>query len=33
VSKAVAGVSGTVIVLVLAGGLTLLVRRRQPTHA
>lgn len=32
-SKAIAGVSGTVIVLVLAGGLTLLVRRRRPTHA
>lgn len=32
VSKAVAGITGTVIVLVLAGGLTLLVRRRQPTE-
>jgi hypothetical protein len=32
-SKAIAGVSGTVIVLALAGGLTLLVRRRQPSHA
>lgn len=28
-SKAVAGVTGTVLVLVLAGGLTLLVRRRE----
>lgn len=28
VSKAVAGVTGTVVVLLLAGGLTLLVRRR-----
>jgi cobalt/nickel transport protein len=33
VSKAVAGITGTAIVLVLAGGLTLLVRRRQPTRA
>lgn len=32
-SKAVAGITGTVVVLVLAGGLTLLVRRRQPTRA
>jgi cobalt/nickel transport protein len=32
VSKAVAGITGTVVVLVLAGGLTLLVRRRQPTR-
>jgi hypothetical protein len=32
-SKAVAGISGTVLVLVLAGGLTLLVRRRRPADA
>jgi len=32
-SKAVSGISGTVIVLVLAGGLTLLIRRRQPAEA
>jgi hypothetical protein len=32
-SKAVAGISGTAIVLVLAGGLTLLVRRRPRAEA
>jgi hypothetical protein len=32
-SKAVAGVTGTVLVLVLAGGLALLVRRRDASRA
>jgi hypothetical protein len=32
-SKAIAGVTGTVLVLALAGGLTLLVHRRRPRPA
>ena len=31
-SKAIAGITGTVVVLLLAGGLTFVIRRRQPTQ-